>query len=65
MPEPIAFSDEEIVLLHELDLYLGDIAPPRRLVSMLWWMALGLGSVAMAVTLMHAGLVLSASHIAR
>ena len=65
MPEPIAFSHEEIVLLQELDLDLGDIAPPRRLVSMLWWMALGLGGVAMAVTLMHAGLVLSASHIAR
>ncbi len=65
MPEPIAFTDEEIVLLHELDLDLGDIAPPRRLASMLWWMALGLGGMAMAVTLMHAGLVLSASHIAR
>ncbi|HEY5697070.1 MAG TPA: hypothetical protein VIT01_06140 [Acidimicrobiales bacterium] len=65
MPEPIAFSDEEIVLLQELDLDLGDIAPPRRLVSMLWWTALGLGGVAMAVTLMHAGLVLSASHIPR
>lgn len=65
MPEPIAFSDEEIVLLQELDLDLGDIAPPRRLVSMLWWTALGLGGVAMAVTLMHAGLVLAASHIPR
>jgi hypothetical protein len=65
VPEPIAFSDEEIVLLQELDLDLGDIAPPRRLVSMLWWTALGLGGVAMAVTLTHAGLVLSASHIAR
>ena len=65
MPEPIAFSDEEIVLLQELDLDLGDIAPPRRLVSMLWWTALGLGGVAMAVTLMHAGLVLAASNIPR
>ena len=61
----MAFSDEEIVLLQELDLDLGDIAPPRRLVSMLWWTALGLGGVAMAVTLMHAGLVLTASHIPR
>ena len=65
MAEPIAFSDEEIVLLHELDLDLGEVAPPRRLVSLLWWMTLGLGGVAMAVTLMHAGLVLSASHIPR
>ena len=32
---------------------------------MLWWMTLGIGGVAMAVTLMHAGLVLSASHIPR
>lgn len=61
----MAFTDEEILLLHELDLDLGDPTPPRRLVSMLWWMALGLGGVAMAVTLMHAGLVLTASHIPR
>jgi hypothetical protein len=61
----MAFTDEEILLLHELDLDMGDLTPPRRLVSMVWWMALGLGGVAMAVTLMHAGLVLTASPIPR
>jgi hypothetical protein len=61
----MAFTDDEILLLHELDLDLGDPRPPRRLASMLWWVALGLGALAMTVTLMHAGLVLTASHIPR
>jgi hypothetical protein len=60
----MAFTDEEVLLLHELDLELGDVRPPRRLVSLLWWVTMALGGVAMITTLVHAGAWLALPPIA-
>lgn len=52
------FSDDDILVLQELDLDLADLTVPSRARDLAWWAALVVGVVAAALVLLGAGIPL-------